>query len=899
MVKDSINMNKTLPFLRLLSVFLIMTLLPTFNKVWPVNAQSPEDTSWTTPVNLSNSGLTSLPSIVSDQNGTVHVVWQDETLGTMYSQLKDGQWSPAAAVKSPFELYAPTFVDGGNYIHAFWLDSNRALYHSRVTVANINAGSWEKAKRLATGVEDFKVVYQPENALHLVYLTSLEDSRNQAGIYYLRSMDGGVRFEAAKPIYTSRYLRDVDPSMFNVDVAVTVQDGQQAVYSVWNNPALKRVYLSRSLDNGVNWETPFEVDGPSDANATVSPFNPMLTASGTELLVIWQSNLQSGFACSQYYQESNDGGATWGERSRMLTEFVGCPQENVLLKVDEELTLLQTTIRDEVYLVAWNGEAWSKAFLQPPLASFNDPYTNEPVTFRCRQSVVNIGTTLFVAGCNQDGNKDIWVNSRLIGGVESWFPSTTLWNDPIMVVESPDEISNVQAVVDNNGVFHAFWLQVDPSVDAANYRSIYYVRFLKDSLTQPARVLVSPDKMVEDFSVTYDSSRDRLAIVWSTGTTGDIYYSWADTSRAASTFEWAKPLALPKVSPLVKSPNLLITPDGTIYVAFAIPVNEDRGIYLLSSSDGGATWGEALQVYGVVEPEWQAIDNPKLASTGDEVLHVIWVRNRIFGDVGLVGLYYSRSVDRGRTWSNPQVVSNELIQGAWILDGASEGVHRFWLSSVGNETSFYHDASMDQGVNWLIQDNLTGFGELPGIASPYMDPVGMVNFAQAVANSPENLVINHQQSNGGRWAILDSLALGSAGLEEVTSLSAQELPTGRLVVAYTFQEAQPVEGELPFRLYLAAQSVEAIQTTATAEVRLATAVQQTQIPVLTAETTKAVLTPKPTESITPPTPYAPVLTVVAEDQPLSIDTTTGLVLSGGLALVVVAVFFLFTRLRRS
>lgn len=891
-------MNKLTSLFRLLSIFLVASLLLTPSPTRLANAQSPDEFSWTTPVNLSNSGLTSLPAMVSDQNGIVHVVWEDDTLGTMYSKLVDGAWSPPTAVRLPFSGFAPVFVNAGAYVHAFWIDERGSLAHSRVALTDSGWGNWERATVLAKIVEDFKVVFQPDKTFHLSYITSLEDERNQAGAYYLRSSDGGVSWANAKPIYLSRYFRDLNPDLVNVDIAATVQGDQQQVFTVFNNPAVSRVFMSRSLDGGETWDEPVVVDGPTEANPTSSPYNPVITTSGSQVQVLWLSNLQSGFACSQYYQVSNDNGATWGERTRMLAEFVGCPQDNSLLKVSDDLTLLQTTIRDDVYLVAWNGEAWSKAYLQSMLSEFSDPLTNESVTFRCRQSSIHAGTTLLFVGCDELGNRDTWITSRDIGDVESWFPTVTTWDDPMIVVDSDDEISSAQAIVDAQGMFHILWLQVDLAEDDNFQRSIHYVRFQDDTLTQPGRILDSPDKIVEDFSVAYDRNRDRLVVVWTTGTTGEIYYSWADISNATSTFEWSEPAVLLGTPKLAKSPNILATPDGTLYIAYAIPVNEERGIYLISSLDGGETWEPAVQVFGVTEPDWQAVDFPKLASTGDEILHTLWRRDRIYGTAGVVGLYYARSEDRGQTWSEPQAVSNDLINGAWIVDGAGEGVHRFWLTSAGAESSFYHDASMDQGANWRINDNLTGFGEIPGIASPFIDAVGRVNFAQAVVNSPGNLVINHQQDNGGRWTIQDSLLLGEVGIEEITSLSAQELSTGRLILAYTFNEIEPQAGEKPFRLYLAAQSKDLAQAIATAEARQPTPTPPTDAPAPTPDTIQTVETLEPTNSAVPPTPTNPLPTGSASEQTNAMDTTTGLVLSVGLAVLVVGLFFLFTRLRR-
>jgi hypothetical protein len=641
------------------------------------------------------------------------------------------------------------------------------------------------------------------------------------------------------------------------------------------------------------------VDGPTPSNLTSSPFDLMVTARGSDALLIWQSNLQSDFACTFYYQWSNDGGTTWSDRTRILGEFVGCPRENVLLETSQGFTLLQTTIRDEVYMLAWNGEAWSKAFPQDTLSGFNDPLTNEPVRYRCRQNTVQSGTAIHVIGCNDAGVVDVWVTSRAVGTKEDWFPPTTIWDAPVMVLESENELSSVQAVADQYGVFHILWLQVDKIVDSRTQRSIFYTRFENNVLSQPGRVLPSSDSGVEDFSLAYDRSRDRLVVVWTDATTGEINYSWADISRAASKFEWSKAVILPTVRPLVKSPNILITPDGTIHVAYAVPVNEGRGVYLISSNDGGENWGQTVEVFAVSEPDWQAIDFPIMASSGDEILHMLWRREKVIGEVGIVGLCYAMSKDRGQSWSTPQIISNDPVQGAWIIDGGNEGLHRFWLTMLGSKSSLIHDGSMDQGANWTNQDNLTRLGETPGIAQPFTDINGWINFTQVVENSPQNLVINHQRNDDGRWETLKNLELGDGTVEEITSLAAQVLLDGRLVLAYTVKESKTGEGEMPYRLYLAPQSQLAVQATTTAVARLVSPTKPPVVPEPTLNATEPASTPVPTESTAPPTPGIDQITVDPVDQTPAMDTTTGLALSGGLVILVVVGFFVYIRLRRS
>jgi hypothetical protein len=167
-------MIKHFKLFRLLRIFFVLAFLLT-SQTWRGSAQSSDQLSWSTPVNLSNSDLTTLPAIVSDQNGIVHVIWHDDTEGWMYSQLVDGVWSQPVASKTPFSDFVPQLIDGGGYIHAFWINTNNdTLNYSRVAYNKIGTpNGWERAKVLAGGVEDFQVATLDDRSLHVAYMTSL------------------------------------------------------------------------------------------------------------------------------------------------------------------------------------------------------------------------------------------------------------------------------------------------------------------------------------------------------------------------------------------------------------------------------------------------------------------------------------------------------------------------------------------------------------------------------------------------------------------------------------------------------------------------------------------------------------------------------------------------------
>ena len=161
-------------------------------------AQASSD-DWAKPINLSNSGGTSNPSIVIDANGTIHVIWQDAYKGTMYTGINGNVWNIPEAIILPFsppisaqqpggqaaQGPVPTFrVDNSGNIHAFWTDEQDRLFSSYVPSLNFsNPGSWSTPAQLAESAVDFDVVVDSQGQLHLAYVRALDSTEFPAGIY--------------------------------------------------------------------------------------------------------------------------------------------------------------------------------------------------------------------------------------------------------------------------------------------------------------------------------------------------------------------------------------------------------------------------------------------------------------------------------------------------------------------------------------------------------------------------------------------------------------------------------------------------------------------------------------------------------------------------------------------
>ncbi|MDI6696127.1 MAG: hypothetical protein QME21_13860 [Anaerolineales bacterium] len=883
-----------------------------FSIILRVSAQETDEDIWSTPVNLSNSGGASDPVIVVDKDGVVHVVWVDRYAGSVYSRgvftdtltSPSGVWSAPAAIEFPFEDWIPMLVNGGDYIHAFWInrDKDNTLFYSRVVPANFQTpGSWEAPRPLSKYVVGMSAVSQSAGQIQIAYIHNLEESQRPEGIYYQRSDDNGNTWKPEILLYTSKYLRSMKLDDANVQISATFQGDQEVVSVVWDNPLLKRVFYARSIDGGVTWEPAAEVDGPYIDGNVNAPFKIKILTNENRAVRIWQSNLQSGVYCSQYYQFSNNGGEAWSERRLMLENLTGCATENRMFRMADGAFLLQTTIQEQVYLLAWNGERWSDPRPQSLLYTFDNPLTNDVVTFRCRQSTLPKGDVLYVVGCDVSSGGDIWVTWRKVGDVRSWFPPPSNWSQPLKITESSEEIYSLQGVFDEQGRYHILWVQNQPEEERKK-RSIYYSVFSQDTPSLPSLILESPDNYVDSFSTAVDFARSRLVVAWNSGQSGEIYYSWADTATAYSALEWADPVVVPSVHPLARSPNILVLKDGAIYISYVIPINEDRGVYIVKSLDGGETWSQPVRVYDADNSSWQMVDSPKLATDKEQNLHLLWTQNVLFAAPSAIGLYYARSEDGGETWSAPQVAVNSLVEKIWMINAGQKGLHRFWLSPTATGTSIFQDFSNDGGVNWSLPSNLTGLGEIPQAVVPYVDFSDRLGMVQIFANPVGKLAIKDQTREGENWKIEDVLDLYLQSENVLPLLAAAKGLDERLFVLYTDKVPDTLEAVGPWQILLQIRnksSASAIPTSVETTGPSSTSSPEATSaqPVVIQATISPSVTPAP-DALTP-TPIATAPILNPQGPGSANGTTMGLVLAGGVAVMVVLAFVAYTRIRRS
>ena len=774
---------------------------------------------WTTPLNLSQSGSAAEPQIVSDNENKLHALWQDSVEnGFVHAYSGEEGWSQPLSVEVPFgtrrffpdlqeddptPLFQPHLVaDGEGFIHAVWIDDEvGTLFHSRVPAGEFDSfAAWSSRAKVAESALSLDLSLGPDGRLHVVYLQSVDISEHPAGLYYRQSADKGESWSSPIMLHQSSYFRLLTLETANVQLA---RNGQGHLYVAWDDWPYERVFVVRSPDSGLTWETPVEIDRreEKDSADAPGPANIRIAATNESVQVTWQA-AHAGLPCAQYNSWSQDGGQNWQPRQQILDTPSDCPTQVQFVDSSDTIVLLATTATDG-YLMAWDGLAWQAPEAQPALVGFTDSQTYRPIAYTCGQTVLIQGETLWVISCGVvDISQDIWLQQRSLTALREPAEATPLWQPAAVLVESQPAFVSPVLVADEANRLHAFWNQPLSESEAPfgpRTPSIYYSRWEAGRWSSPVAMLSSPEGNSEQPAVAVDG-RGRILVVWSGATNGEIHFSWASTEQAILSTGWTTPQQLPMPQGSASAPVIGVDGSGVIYVAYAVPLNEGRGIYLVKSLDEGQTWSEPLPVFDGAAAGWEIVGEPRLAIGGTGQLHLLWLHQPAPSTPGGASLYYSYSTDGGESWASAQEVTSESSQGAPVLwhQIVSPGggiVHRVWQEWYLGRLYVWHQPSRDYGATWDPPAQITALDNLRVPATLTVDGAGQVHLIYVhlgIAEAdPQPASLHHWVWQGEEWEQEESLRVDQRAILSTQALGAAVSPEGRLAALFS----GVVEGE--------------------------------------------------------------------------------------------------------
>lgn len=272
-------------------------------------------------------------------------------------------------------------------------------------------------------------------------------------------------------------------------------------------------------------------------------------------------------------------------------------------------------------------------------------------------------------------------------------------------------------------------------------------------------------------------------MTWVNEDTGSVIYSVVDASRAGYTTDWVDPKSLPSPSTINNSPDILVDGTGTVLVVYAVPFNEERGVYLVKSTDRGDTWSAPVKVVDGVTSGWDITQKPRISLSSDGTLHLIFVNSNQSKTENQ--LKYVQSMDGGSTWSEPELVSEKPI--IW-LDTISYGdrvVHRLWQEDNDEVVSNFDQISTDGGATWSAPMEITGVaGNITPVALAQNN--GDLHLLRIVEeDSPtflkeSNLVVEDWEWDGSGWSSTFTQQIAIQGDELTYSLAGGLTGAGEL-----------------------------------------------------------------------------------------------------------------------
>jgi hypothetical protein len=294
----------------------------------------------------------------------------------------------------------------------------------------------------------------------------------------------------------------------------------------------------------------------------------------------------------------------------------------------------------------------------------------------------------------------------------------------------------IELVATDDGLIHAFFSQHKDT-------AIYYANWNGELWSPITPVLELPEGEAAWAAIAAGPENELFLIA--RNNKGALYFSWATSGDAATKSRWSIPTQLEMgYDREIGSVDVAWDAAGTVYVAYSVPVNEERGIYLVESKDHGTSWSEPLQVFDGVAAGFDLVGAPSLLTSENGFLHIIWKQQSIQGDGAPqpLSLYYTRSEDGGRTFSGAELVVEEPVAWREIVTDGKGNLHLLWQQQ-DTLTTVWDQVSLDSGRSWQFPQGLPGEGMTAAITE---DSAGQLHLVDAAPGS-----VGHWLWDGRRW----------------------------------------------------------------------------------------------------------------------------------------------------
>jgi hypothetical protein len=269
-----------------------------------------------------------------------------------------------------------------------------------------------------------------------------------------------------------------------------------------------------------------------------------------------------------------------------------------------------------------------------------------------------------------------------------WEPKVRLSEDP---AESLCGINNAWSIAASGNVIHAVYRDRRDGFNG----EIYYKRSADGGTTWESDVNLS-ESVQWSATPAIAVSGSLVIATWDeyNADNMDIYYRYS--TDGGVTWSAINPVS---TDPSGQSKSSVAINGSTVHVAWTDSRNGSTEIYYKQSADGGLTWGTDTRL----TDDGGESHDASLAVTGSNI-HVAWRDNRSNG----FNIWYKSSTDGGLTWGNDVQLTDDPANSIYPAIAASgNNVHVTWVDSRSSHSDVYYKRSTDGGVVWGSDTKLT------------------------------------------------------------------------------------------------------------------------------------------------------------------------------------------------
>jgi hypothetical protein len=205
-------------------------------------------------------------------------------------------------------------------------------------------------------------------------------------------------------------------------------------------------------------------------------------------------------------------------------------------------------------------------------------------------------------------------------------------------------------------------------------------------------------------------------------------------------------------------PDLLTDSSGKIALVYAIPVNENRGIYLIQSGDLGRNWSQPRRIFDAIGTGWDSVTEPRMELTEGGHLHLLVTRNSLRDGSQEKSLYYLQSADGGNNWTSPEVVSEKRVEWSEIVYLGNNVLQRLWQERKGDLYEVFSEISGDAGLTWSSALKVSASESGPAALALSKDANGQLYLMQ-VTQEETGIVSREIRWDGSRWTSEEARAV--------------------------------------------------------------------------------------------------------------------------------------------